>query len=95
VSLLVDTRGEQVRENTKKLTVVGTFYLLESDEELDSVKAVFKRQHPRLYDRRLGAYLAGPLFQRFQAISLKGITNHEPGHNFNCSSTTATTEVMQ
>lgn len=50
VSLLIDTRGEQVRENTQALTVSGTCYILESDEEIHSVKEAFKRQHPHLQD---------------------------------------------
>jgi len=50
VSLLIDTRGEHVKENTQALTVSGTCTILASDEEIDSVKKAFKRQHPHLQD---------------------------------------------
>ena len=50
VSLLIDTRGEHVREKTQALTVSGTCTILESDDEIRSVKASFKRQHPHLQD---------------------------------------------
>ena len=50
VSLLIDTRGEQGRENTQALTVAGTCSILASDEEIDGVKEAFKRQHPHLQD---------------------------------------------
>ena len=50
VSLLIDTRGEQVRESTQALTVAGTCYVLEVDEEIASVKEAFNRHHPHLQD---------------------------------------------
>lgn len=48
VSLLIDSRGDQQRKNTKALTVTGTCYPLDDDEEISIVKEAFKRHHPHL-----------------------------------------------
>jgi len=50
VSLLIDTRGEQTRANTQALTVTGTCYILEDDEEIQTVKEEFNRNHSHLRD---------------------------------------------
>ena len=41
-------RGEQTRNNTQALTLTGTCYVLEHDDEISKVKAVFNRHHPHL-----------------------------------------------
>ncbi len=48
VSLLIDTRGEQTRNNTQALTLTGTCYILEHDDKISKVKAAFNRHHPDL-----------------------------------------------
>jgi hypothetical protein len=48
VSLLIDTRGEQVCEHTQALTVAGTCSILVPEEKISSFKAAFKRQLPYL-----------------------------------------------
>jgi nitroimidazol reductase NimA-like FMN-containing flavoprotein (pyridoxamine 5'-phosphate oxidase superfamily) len=50
VSLLIDTRGEHAKEDTQALTVSGTCHILDSDEEIQSVKEAFEQQHPQLQD---------------------------------------------
>lgn len=50
VSLLIDTRGEQARNNTQALTMTGTCYTLDDDEEISVVKEAFSRHHPHLHD---------------------------------------------
>jgi nitroimidazol reductase NimA-like FMN-containing flavoprotein (pyridoxamine 5'-phosphate oxidase superfamily) len=50
VSLLIDTRGEQTRVNTQALTVTGTCYILEDDEEIQTVMEAFSRNHSHLND---------------------------------------------
>jgi nitroimidazol reductase NimA-like FMN-containing flavoprotein (pyridoxamine 5'-phosphate oxidase superfamily) len=48
VSLLIDTRGELARYNTQALTLTGTCYTLDDDEEIAFVKQAFNRHHPHL-----------------------------------------------
>jgi uncharacterized pyridoxamine 5'-phosphate oxidase family protein len=48
VSLLIDTRGDQARAQTKALTVAGTCCVLEDIEEITTVKEAFRREHPHL-----------------------------------------------
>ena len=48
VSLLIDTRGEQARNNTQALTLTGTCYTLDDDEEINVVKEAFIRHHSHL-----------------------------------------------
>ena len=50
VSLLIDTRGEQTRNSTQALSLSGTCYTLEDDEEIIFVKETFIRHHPHLHD---------------------------------------------
>ncbi len=50
VSLLIDTRGEQTRNNTQALTLSGTCYPMGDDEEMSVVKEAFNREHPHLHD---------------------------------------------
>ena len=50
VSMLIDTRGEQTRNNTQALTLTGTCHTLEGDKEVSFVKEAFNRQHPHLHD---------------------------------------------
>ncbi len=48
VSLLIDTRGEQSRQDTLALTLTGTCYVLGDDEEVSVVQEAFNREHPHL-----------------------------------------------
>lgn len=50
VSLLIDTRGEQARNNTQALTLNGTCYTLDDHEEVSIVREAFSRHHPHLHD---------------------------------------------
>lgn len=79
VSLLIDTRGEQGRENTQALTVSGTCSILESDKEIDSVKEAFKQQHPHLQDfiRKGGVAFLSVEFDSFLLAEGPERTHHE------------------
>ena len=48
VSLLIDTRGDQERIYTRSLTVTGTCYILENEDEISIVRDAFIRHHPHL-----------------------------------------------
>lgn len=50
VSVLIDTRDEQPRTNTQALTVAGICHILEDDEEIETVKEAFNRNHSHLHD---------------------------------------------
>ena len=79
VSLLIDTRGEQVRAHTQALTISGTCYILESDEEIDSVKEAFERYHPHLQDfiRKGGVVFLRVEFDAFLFAEGPERTHHE------------------
>ncbi len=79
VSLLIDTRGEQVLENTQALTVSGTCTILKPDEEIDRVKEAFKRQHPDLQDfiRKRGVAFLRVEFDSFLLAEGPERTHHE------------------
>jgi hypothetical protein len=50
VSLLIDTPGEQARNNTQALTLNSTCYTLDDHEEVSIVKEAFSRHHPHFHD---------------------------------------------
>ena len=50
VSMLIDTRGEQTRNNTQALTLTGICHTLGDDQEVSFVKEAFNRQRPHLHD---------------------------------------------
>lgn len=79
VSLLIDTRGEQVRENTQALTVAGTCHILDADEEIDRVKAAFNRRHPHLRDfiRKMGVAFVCVEFDSFLFVEGPERVHHE------------------
>ena len=79
VSLLIDTRGEQVRENTQALTVAGTCHVLDADEEIDRIKAAFNRQHPHLRDfiRKRGVAFVCVEFDSFLFVEGPERVHHE------------------
>jgi nitroimidazol reductase NimA-like FMN-containing flavoprotein (pyridoxamine 5'-phosphate oxidase superfamily) len=79
VSLLIDTRGEQVRDNTQALTVAGTCHFLDADEEIDSVKDAFDRQHPHLRDfiRKRGVAFVCVEFDSFLFVEGPERVHHE------------------
>ncbi len=50
VSLLIDSRGEQARQHTQALTLNGTCYTLDNDEDISFLRQAFIRQHPHLQE---------------------------------------------
>ena len=79
VSLLIDTRGEQSRRSTQALTLTGTCYVLEDDNEISKVKAAFNRHHPHLKEfiRKRDVSFLGVEFDSFLFLDGPENAHHE------------------
>ena len=79
VSLLIDTRGEQKRNQTQALTLTGSCHIIKDDKKISRVRRAFDRHHPHLqkFIRKEDVAFLCVVFDSFLLLDGPEIAHHE------------------